>query len=241
MRFSGVDTIFQSLRMTTKDMFAAFDGLRAVKVRNVPISRGSLPHEKLPLLSRHLESVAVMRVRAIAAFMELVSTDPDFGSGFTWHVFWIWCLTSLDFLRSPYGSLYICMTSCFLRCFNMVWPGLFSTKQGPVCICQSYSSARENFWRSIYRLWHLPQFLLWLLVPLVNRNSRHEAVKWTSNKRLVHSMYSTVCGKSDIFVMLRLSSYARMLNSDFQTKALSLKWVDSVSCTFDLLLRITLR
>ena len=65
MRFSGVDTIFQSLRMTTKDMFAAFDGLRAVKVRNVPISRGSLPHEKLPLLSRHLESVAVMRVRPL--------------------------------------------------------------------------------------------------------------------------------------------------------------------------------
>ena len=79
-----------------------------------------------------------------------------------------------------------------------------------------------------------PSIFALLLVPLVNRNSRHEAVKWTSNKRLVHSMYSTACGKSDIFVMLRLSSYARMLNSDFQTKALSLKWVDSVVPIFRL-------
>lgn len=72
--------------MTTKDMFAAFDGLRAVK------AFGERSGDE---------------GQAIAAFMELVSTDPDFGSG-------------------------------------------------------------ENFWRSIYRLW--------------------------------------------------LSSYARMLNSDFQTK-----------------------
>lgn len=72
--------------MTTKDMFAAFEGLRAVKA---------------------FGERSADEGQAIAALMELVSTDPDFGTG-------------------------------------------------------------ENFWRSIYRLW--------------------------------------------------LSSYARMLNSDFQTK-----------------------
>ena len=63
MSVPAVSGHLQPGRMTTKDMFAAFEGLRAVKVCPRLQSCHWWFEDAIVALARHLENAALMRVR----------------------------------------------------------------------------------------------------------------------------------------------------------------------------------